>query len=293
MTNQDWGVQAQLDHGARMLQSQIHKKGAALQLCHTNCFIHDGGSVLDYLKNVKTWLDGNPREVLTILFTNSDSIDVESISEPFQQAGILDMAYKPPSAKVEDWPTLSALIDSNQRVVLFMDYHADYAKVPAILDEFANMWEDEYNAVNASWPCEMDRGEDEGTMYLHNHFLDKKDSLLGTEYFTPDMDKLTTTNAASGEGSLGDGINSCIQKHQRAPTFVLVDYESHGNGSAYQAAAEANGLKYVNPGTIHPPTASELSHEMDGGEDTSKAHSNIAAGSLSVLLLTALCITIM
>ncbi|TIA93614.1 hypothetical protein E3P99_00033 [Wallemia hederae] len=291
MTNQDWGVSAQLDHGARMLQGQIHRQGQALHLCHTNCFIHDGGSLLDYLTQVKTWLDKNPREVLTLLFTNSDSIGVEIVKQPFVDSGILDMAYHPqsPTTAAGDWPTLASLISTNQRVVIFMDYHADHSKVPQILDEFSHFWEDPYNAVESTWPCTRDRGDSSSGMYIHNHFLDKKETLLGTDIFTPDTDKLTTTNAASGEGSLGAAIDNCVAKHTQPPTFVLVDYESHGNGSVYEAAAAANGVQYVAKGDIHPPTPAQLSHEMDdnAGEDTSDALAVALAQHLLTLTLPA------
>ncbi|TIC69910.1 PLC-like phosphodiesterase [Wallemia mellicola] len=292
MTNQDWNVTSQLNHGTRLLQSQIHRKGSALQLCHTSCIIYDGGSVLDYLKEVKTWLDNNPREVLSMLFTNSESIDVETISKPFKDSGLLDMAYMPSSSKLslEQWPRLGELIEQNQRVVIFMDYHADHSKVPAIIDEFDNIWEDQYNAVNASWTCEMDRGNDLSSMYIHNHFLDKKDSFLGTEYFTPDKDKLTTTNAATGEGSLGQAMVNCIDAHSRAPNFVLVDYESYGNNSVYKVAAEANSVAYNDRGDIHPPTAAEMG-ENNSSASTSKSITSITsitAGSFVFVILATL-----
>ena len=41
--------------------------------------------------------------------------------------GITPLAYIPPSRPVKrnDWPTLSQLIDSNKRVIVFMDEGAD------------------------------------------------------------------------------------------------------------------------------------------------------------------------
>ncbi|TIA92093.1 hypothetical protein E3P81_01639 [Wallemia ichthyophaga] len=289
MTNQDWAVAEQLDHGARMLQGQIHAlTDSSLHLCHTNCFLHDGGALLAYLDSVKRWLDEHPRQVVTLLFTNSDGVDVERVAEPFRQSGLLDMAYVPSDSNRNSWPTLSTLIENNTRVVIFMDYHANTSKVPAILDEFDYIWEDAFNAVDASWPCQVDRGDGEKGMYLHNHYLDKQKSLLGTQYFTPDIDQLPTTNAATGEGSLGDGIQGCTAKHGHPPTFVLVDYESHGNGSVYHAAAVANGLNYHNPGTIHPPKAA---NEETNSSSSTSTISISTAGSL-IGLLVVLIITI-
>ncbi|TFK58453.1 hypothetical protein BDN72DRAFT_726645, partial [Pluteus cervinus] len=50
----------QLALGARLLQGQTHMNGDAIHLCHTNCILFDGGPLVDYLSQVKTFLDANP-----------------------------------------------------------------------------------------------------------------------------------------------------------------------------------------------------------------------------------------
>ncbi|KAG8959783.1 hypothetical protein FRC03_007491 [Tulasnella sp. 419] len=60
--NQRIPVLDQLDRGVRLLQAQVHLQGTELRLCHTDCFLLDGGSLVDYLKQVKGWLDSHPRE---------------------------------------------------------------------------------------------------------------------------------------------------------------------------------------------------------------------------------------
>lgn len=211
----------------------------------------------------------NQFSVVTTLFTNSDSIDVSEIGKIFESSGIKDVSYTPSSATVSNWPTISDLKKSGKRVVNFMDYHADFNKVPYIIDEFSHIWEDGYNAVTNDFPCTKDRGDGEGEnfMYLHNHFLDKKDTVFGTTYFTPDVEKLGTTNGKSGKGSLGESLDTCAKVNNHYPNFILVDYYSHGNGSVFEVAAQANGISYQNPGTIHPPSASELADETDGQSD--------------------------
>ena len=57
-----WSVTRQLNDGIRLLQSQIHKKGSDLHLCHTNCLVFDGGKLEDYLRKVKSWIDENEDE---------------------------------------------------------------------------------------------------------------------------------------------------------------------------------------------------------------------------------------
>lgn len=62
--NQDWTVTQQLDAGIRFLQGQSHWENNKLQMCHTNCLLYDGGSAVDYLNRIKTWMDVNPNEVV-------------------------------------------------------------------------------------------------------------------------------------------------------------------------------------------------------------------------------------
>lgn len=102
----------------------------------------DGGTVADYLANVKAFLDNNPDEglppldlfsvapmfnmppVLTLLFTNPEGMAVDTVWAPiFSRSGIDQLAYVPPSfpVKQSDWPTLGDLIDSGKRVIVFMD----------------------------------------------------------------------------------------------------------------------------------------------------------------------------
>jgi hypothetical protein len=56
-------------------------------------------------------------------------------------------------------------------------------------------------------------------MFLINHFLDT--TLLNQ--LIPDTSELNVTNAASGPGSLGAQVDTCIGQQGRAPNFMLVD----------------------------------------------------------------------
>lgn len=93
----------------------------------------------DYLKNVKGWLDSNPNEVLTFVFTNPEGKSPKDVWDPaFVNSGIAPLAYIPPAKplKQSDWPTLGQLIDSGTRVVVFLDSGANGGEVEYILPEF-------------------------------------------------------------------------------------------------------------------------------------------------------------
>jgi hypothetical protein len=152
--NQDLDVTGQLNAGIRFLSAQTHSFLNDIYLCHTSCWEEDSGLLVDYLTSIKTWLDSNPNEVVTLLLTNGDSIDVSSFGAAYNNAGLTTYAYTPPNQlALGDWPTLQDLISANTRLITFMgsffvpsirsmsidltetiDYHANTAEVSYILE---------------------------------------------------------------------------------------------------------------------------------------------------------------
>jgi len=81
----------------------------------------DAGALVDYLTTIKTFLDGNPNEVVTLLLTNGDAIPVSQYGTDMTTSGLASYAYTPPGQlAISDWPTLQEFIDANTRLVMFM-----------------------------------------------------------------------------------------------------------------------------------------------------------------------------
>lgn len=119
--NQLKDVTDQLTSGVRFLTAQTHEKDGAIELCHTSCLELDAGSLADYLADIKTWMDANTNEVVTLLVTNGDDIAISSFGDVFKSAGLDTYAYNPSGTlALDDWPTLGTLISNNQRLVVFM-----------------------------------------------------------------------------------------------------------------------------------------------------------------------------
>lgn len=124
--NQMISVTEQLNMGIRMLQSQTHrwideKARPVIEMCHTSCISLDAGSLAEFLTPIKTWMEGNPNEVLTLLLTNPDKIPVAEWGEVFAAVGIDKYAYAPGTElAMEQWPTLQSMINSGKRLVVFM-----------------------------------------------------------------------------------------------------------------------------------------------------------------------------
>ncbi|KAL1951400.1 hypothetical protein VTO73DRAFT_549 [Trametes versicolor] len=269
--NQDYNITQQLNDGVRMLQSQAHNQSGVIHLCHTSCGLFDGGSLQDYLTTVKTWMDANPNDVVSLLIVNSDDVAPSEFDTVFKAAGLDTLSYAPDSASLaaSGWPTLGTLIDSGKRLVTFMDAEADFTSVPYIIDEFTNVWETAYDVTDTTFDCAVNRthGDSSTQLYLINHFLDK----LIAGFPAPDSDKANTTNAASGVGSLGQQVQTCSAQYGRNPNFMLVDFYEFGNGSVFQVAADANGVTY-SPAT---PVATPLF----GSTSTSSSSTGVTTGA--------------
>ncbi|TGJ79067.1 hypothetical protein E0Z10_g9689 [Xylaria hypoxylon] len=236
--NQISSVSAQLDQGIRFLTTQTHDKGGVIQMCHTSCDLLDAGPLQDYLGTVKTWVDGHPNDVVTLLVTNGDAIDINKFGDAFKAAGLDSYAFAP-SAKLglNDWPTLGTLISSGNRVIVFMDYHADTSKVPYILDEFAYFFETPFDPLEAGLSgCNIDRpagASADGRLILANH--NRNYQILGISL--PDLAHASGTNSVN---SITAQTNTCNTQHGRIPNVVLLDYVVLGD--VINAQSKLNGV---------------------------------------------------
>ncbi|KAK8073567.1 hypothetical protein PG994_004466 [Apiospora phragmitis] len=237
--NQLQSVTDQLGGGVRYLTAQTHEKDDAIELCHTSCLLLDTGPLQDYLGDIKKWMDGNPNEVVTLLLTNGDAIDVNKFADAFKTAGLDTYAYTPGAElAMDEWPTLGTMVANKKRLVVFMDYHADTSKVPWILDEFKYYFETPFDTTDKNFAqCTLDRPQNaspDGRMYIVNHFLDIE---IFPGVLIPNMADAGTTNSVA---SILAQTDLCYSKYQRTPNVVLLDFVSIGD--AMKAQANMNNL---------------------------------------------------
>lgn len=119
--NQFTSPTEQLDQGIRFLQAATQDKDGSPQMCHTSCILEDAGSLQDYLQSIKTWVDGHANEVVTLLITNGDAIDINKFGDAFKATGLDGYVFTPDKQLgLDEWPTLGDMISSGNRVVVFM-----------------------------------------------------------------------------------------------------------------------------------------------------------------------------
>ncbi|KAJ7786548.1 PLC-like phosphodiesterase [Mycena metata] len=277
--NQDYNVTQQLNDGVRMLQMQAHNSSGVIHLCHTSCALLDGGTLADYLAKVKTWMDANPNDVVTLLIVNIDDLAVSNYAPVFVSAGLDKLSYAPTSSAMpaSGWPTLGTLIDAGTRLVTFLDNAADLTVVPYLLDEFTNVWETPYDVTT---------GDSSTQMYLINHFLDT----IAFGQPVPDVAHANVTNAASGTNSLGDQVATCMAGNGRAPNYMLVDFYEYGGGSVFQVAATLNGVTYSPTTPIATPIPTTTGSTTNTTSSPSSASTLVSRSQCIASLFVALSI---
>lgn len=248
--NQYFNATVALSAGIRLLTAQVHNENGTLRLCHTTCDLLDAGTLEDWLKKIKYWMDNNTNEVVTLILVNSDDEDVTSFGEVFTSSNISTYGYTPStSTATTTWPTLQTMIDADTRLVTFVAAINASTTYPYILNEWDYVFETAYEITSfVDFNCTLDRPTSldsaataiaAGYLPLMNHFLYKS---ITASAMLPNVDAIVTTNSAnvSANGALAFEATQCTNQWNTAPVFALVDFYSVG--PAVDTADELNGI---------------------------------------------------
>lgn len=242
---QDDSIVDQLNNGVRGIKLSAVPSLANpedIHLCHTFCGILDAGPATSTLNEIAGWLEANPKEIITIMWNNLYSLDIDKIAKAYESSNILPYVYT--HETTTDWPTLQELIQLNRRVVNFIDAKADSKRVPWLMDQFVNVFETPYDNVDSnSFNCNVDRISPEmnaqDLMYVLNHFLYIVIDISGSfKIEVPYKEKAHITNSNT---SLSNHIHNCTVIFKKPPTFVEVDF--YLIGDALQVVSIMNGVE--------------------------------------------------
>lgn len=277
--NQFFNATYALNAGLRLLQGQVHVEEDGLHLCHTSCSLLDAGRLDEWLAKIKTWMDENQNEVVTLILVNSDDAEPATFAADFESANLNQYAYTPSSTEATaNWPSLRSMIESNTRLVSYIASITYDSTYPYLLPEFAYVFETEYEVLSLSgFNCSVDRpsnlvggtgAEAIASNYLSlvNHFA-YKNFVAGA--IIPNVDDIETTNSADTNttGALGTHAFQCQTEWGTKPTYVLVDFFNEGDVMA--VADSLNGLS----------TTQGRSAVPESDDDTSGANGNSDVGT--------------
>ncbi|GMF69064.1 unnamed protein product [Aspergillus oryzae] len=191
-----------------------------MYLCHSSCELLNVGTLEAYLTRVTKWMKAHPYDVVTILMGNSDYVDPGNFTAPVQNSGLMDLVYTPAKIPMalDDWPTLSNMIFSGKRAVMFLDYQANQTAYPWLMDEFSQLWETPFSPTDRDFPCDVQRPPDlaandaKNRLYMANHNLNIQMDVLNLDLLIPNTALLNETNNVTGYGSLGLMASNCTSK---------------------------------------------------------------------------------
>lgn len=261
--NQYYNTTVQLSAGVRFLTGQMHyvNTTANLHLCHSSCDLLDAGTVSNWLSDIKTWLDDNPYDVVTLLLTNDDDVSTDDIATEFADSGITKYAYTPTDVDAPPadgvWPTLAELINNGTRLITFIgSLESVSSSASYLLDQDTFIFSNSYDYTNlTSFSCSpaspssvagsVSAALDADLLPLQNHYVYTEEG-LGIEI--PDVTDIYTTNAPSSSsnsstGSLGQSAQVCAAEYGRAATFLVVDF--FNIGPAIDTVDTLNGVTDV------------------------------------------------
>lgn len=295
--NQYYNSTVQLSAGVRLLTAQVQlpDDSQELHVCHTSCDLLDAGTLSNWLIEVRTWVESNPNEVVTLLLVNGANADASTLAAQYEAAGITtSLAYTPSASTsaTQEWPTLQSLIDSGTRLINFVPDLNDNSAAPFLMNEWDYIFENDYdNSSPTEYSCDVNRPAgligktsqaiSNGMMPLVNHFLYHTDpgSIFSIE--SPNSTYVGTTNSPQqGTGTLGTAASTCKQYYGRAPSFLLVDFWSVG--PAIATVDRLNGVTDA-VGRTRVSTA----NEAPTSDATSLRSRSFLISSLGLALLSA------
>lgn len=231
-------------------------------VCHTSCELLDAGTLSSWLSEIKTWMDSNPNDVVTILLVNGAGATASELASAYTRSGLSDYAYMPASsAATTTWPTLQELISNGTRAMNFVATLADNTGATYLMNEFDYIFENDYdNSEVSDFSCDVNRPSNlandtstaisSGYMPLMNHFL-YENQLFGIQ--SPNESYANVTNGASGAGNLASAAATCASTYGKAPNFLLVDFTNMG--PAIDTVDSLNGVSNPTGRTTLPTAA--------------------------------------
>ncbi|KAF9411763.1 hypothetical protein BGZ94_001242 [Podila epigama] len=265
--NQNNNIPTQLEDGIRafMLDAYNLPSGATndIALCHSSCALLDGGLLSTALGQIKSFMDKNPNEVITILWENSQNLAPEHFQAVYEAAGLVRLSH---TQAVGDttWPTLTQMIASGKRLVSFIDSGAS-ASVPWLMSEYDFVFETPYSIMKGSpYPCTIDRPKDQRKqLYVLNHFVSGQLTLGSNVIPIPQGAIANITNA----DELADHVKNCKTTFKQVANFIAVDF--YDKGDIFKVVAEANNVKWSGKtANASSPTARVGDGASKGGENS-------------------------
>ncbi len=215
LPNQNQGLTGQLNGGVRAFMLDVYDQGGVPTVYHGFSLLGTA-PLTDNLAEIKTFLDANPNEVVTIIFESY--VDANMMETAFTSVGLIPYLHTQTLGNA--WPTLQQMINAGNRLVVFSD--SDDASPRQ--GWYHYMWdfavETHYsNNAPTDFSCEFNRGDSINDLFILNHFI--TDATLGV--------------GVSAQSEIVNAYDffypravGCWSEKQKFPNFPTVDFYELG-----------------------------------------------------------------
>uniref|UniRef100_A0A0E0LQC6 Phosphatidylinositol-specific phospholipase C X domain-containing protein n=1 Tax=Oryza punctata TaxID=4537 RepID=A0A0E0LQC6_ORYPU len=295
-TNQEDTITAQLKNGVRGLMLDTYDFNNDVWLCHSfqgKCLNFTAFQpAINVLKEIRTFLDANPSEVITIFL--EDYTASGSLPKVFNASGL--MKYWFPVAKMPksggDWPLLKDMISQNERLLVFTSKKSKEAS-EGIAYEWSYVVENQYgNEGMVEGKC-PNRAESPA-------MDSKSQSLVLMNFFTTDPSQ--TGVCANNSAPLVSMLKTCHDlSGNRWPNYIAVDFYMRSDGGGAPLATDiANGhlvcgcdnIAYCKANSTFgtcvippPPPPPSPRKAPSGGKGASAGGSSSSSGAMARVVL--------
>jgi hypothetical protein len=231
----------QLEYGVRALMLDVYDYKNEIVFCHRSCSgggeaqrslgeAITGGNykkLTDTLAAIKTWLDQNPQEVVTLFFENyvdNDKLAGVINGVPGVANMILTKQIWDAKQNNQQWPTLQWMRDNNKRIVMFNENKSG----TAIKDThpFFPTWdyitESAYSTIDPEKVC-VQRSESAASPTQQR-------GLLLINFF----EQISLSSSNNTYNNLKKVLNLCNQRglggSGKRPNFIAIDFVNRGDG---------------------------------------------------------------
>ena len=198
--------------------------GRELYLCHGFCEL--GATPLsESLEDIRRFLVTNPAEVVIVFI--QDEAPAADIAAAFEEAGLDRYAYAHPDPAAP-WPTLGALIERNERLIVMTENATD-APAPWMHRGFELAQETPFRFHSVDdLSCERNRGPADAALFLVNHWI---------EDISPSPSDAELLNARE---VLLPRLQQCETERGQLPNLVAVNF--YRLGDLLAVVDEINGV---------------------------------------------------
>jgi len=225
--NQSYNISSQLNDGIRGLMIDVYNHFGTPTAYHS-VFMLGTIPLSDIFNDIKTFLDNNPNEIVTIIL--ECYVTANEIESEINQSGLSNYLYTHNNSI--GWPTLQNMIDNNSRLVVFTD--VDDAS--SSQNWYHYVWdytvETHYSVATINdFTCDFNRGDPVNDLFIFNHFV--TDANLGYGLYNE-------SNDVNANPFFITRALDCQTQTNKFPNFVTVDYYELGDGLA--VVDQLNGL---------------------------------------------------